>query len=562
MTSTAVSDHAATTPQLHSTQFWFFHLAPLRRTVPVVLVTAASVLVARVFTPEWWVPALIAVLVPAIALTPRGGANIAGFLGRKFTSTRQKFANSSSPVNNSPFDVPLPDGGSYGMRWDGARLITMLRIEAQPRTVVRLSASGLLGDDMLPLAEIARCLDQFDISLSSVEVICVGARSAGTGAVARTYETILGPLPAVAQRTVWVVLRLDPLANADAVRRRGGGPTGALRSATVATRRVANRLAARGLSATALSAAEMSQAVSQLTHSAPFEELTETAHGVEHDGLHHTVYRIAPEGLGAKGIAEIWSTPTVSTTVAVRVRRTAGTEPDGQVAVTATARFVARDTPAVAASPDLLPLPGDRRRAWLFGLPRATGALAPEPAPYFGAIDALHDIPLPIAGCGQLIGADDSGMGVALPLVGGHVHRVEIIGSPLVAKQVILRAIALGASVVVHTDRHDEWKPMLTYVDVPQALTLASWSAGSQQAGSYRFATMVVFDGIAPTGHYSDATAVLLRDHGSEPTEFEPEITLIEDPDTANRVTVRTAAGETGVRMVATPDELRFVGAR
>ncbi|WP_083883710.1 type VII secretion protein EccE [Nocardia higoensis] len=567
MTSTAVSDNpgnTSTAPRLHSTQFWFFRLLPLGRTLPVLVLAAVSAFVATVFAKQWWIPALVATLVIVVALTPRKGTNIAAWVGRKFTFAWQRFSNGSPVVNHSPFDVPLPDGGSYGMRWDGTRLITMLRIEAQPRTVVRLSPSGLLGDDMLPLPEIARCLDQFDISLASIDIISTGSRSAGTGAVARAYESILGPLPAVANRTVWVVLRLDPLANAHAVDRRGGGPTGTLRAAGVATRRVANRLAARGLSATVLSATEMSQAVTQLTHRAPLDEFVETSDSVEHDGLHHTTYRITPEGLGPKGIAEVWSAPTVATTITVRLQRAPERRPgaDGRIAVTATARFVTREKPITITSAGLRPLTGLQRRALLFGLPLATGVPVLPLERYLGEPDALDDLPMPIAGCGQLIGADDSGQGVALPLVGRHVHRVEIIGSLLVAKQVILRAIALGAGVVVHTTRHEQWRPMLAYIDVPQALTLATWPAGSQQAGSYRFATMVVFDGTTPTGHYSDATVVLLRPHGSEGGDFEPDVTLVEDEHTPNRVTVRTASGETGVHMVATPEELIYVGAR
>ncbi len=449
------------------------------------------------------------------------------------------------------------------MRWDGDRLITMLRIDAQPRTVTRLSPSGLLGDDMLPLAEIARCLDQFDIRLAAIDVISTGSRSAGTGAVARAYESILGPLPAVAHRTVWVVLRLDPLANAAAVDRRGGGAEGTLRSAVVATRRVANRLAARGLSAVALSATEMNQAVAQLTLGAAPEEFAETTDSLTHNGFHHTTYRMTPEALGSRGVAEVWSTPTVTSTITVRLQRVpdAGTAAAGAIAVTATARFATRDTPCRVRSAGLIPLPGKQRRALLFSLPLGTGVAALPLDSYLGPRDALAQVPMPIAGCGQLIGADSSGQGVALPLVSRHVRRVEVIGSPLVAKQVILRAIALGASVVVHTNRHDAWRPMVGYVDMPQALTLATWSAGSQQASSYRFATLVVFDGIVPSGHHSDATVMVLRQHGPVADGFEPDITLIEDQGTANLVTVRTESGETSVYMVATPEELRYVGA-
>lgn len=449
------------------------------------------------------------------------------------------------------------------MRWDGDRLITMLRIDAQPRTVTRLSPSGLLGDDMLPLAEIARCLDQFDIRLAAIDVISTGSRSAGAGAVAQTYESILGPLPAVAHRTVWVVLRLDPLTNAAAVARRGGGAEGTLRSAVVATRRVANRLAARGLSAVALSATELSEAVAQLTLGTTPEEFEETKDSLAHNDFHHTTYRMTPEALGPRGIAEVWSTPTVASTITVRLQRVPGAGPGtgGAVAVTATARFVARDAPCRVRSAGLIALPGKQLRALLFSLPLGTKVPALPLDSYLGPPDALDRVPMPIAGCGQLIGADSSGQGVTLPLVSRHVRRVEVIGSPLVAKQIILRAIALGASVVVHTNRHDEWRPMVGHAGISPALTLATWAAGSQQASSYRSATLVVFDGIAPSGHHSDATVLVLRRDGQTTDGFEPDITLVADPRIANLVTVRTDTEQTSVRMVATPEELRYLGA-
>ncbi|WP_327362280.1 type VII secretion protein EccE, partial [Mycobacteroides abscessus] len=87
-----------------------------------------------------------------------------------------------------------------------------------------------------------------DITLDSIDVLSQGARSHGHTEMAAVYDGVLGPLPAIAQRTVWVAIRFDPSRCADAVRRRGGGREGILRAATTATRRVANRLTEAGLS--------------------------------------------------------------------------------------------------------------------------------------------------------------------------------------------------------------------------------------------------------------------------------------------------------------------------
>src|SRR5256885_6838851 len=118
----------------------------------------------------------------------------------------------------------------------------MLRLEPPPDPTTWLRPGGLDAGQLLPLTEVANCLSQFDITLSSIDVISTGARTASNGPVAWLYDRILGPLPAIARRTVWLVLRLDPLTNAEAVDNRGGAGAGALRTAIIATRPVANRL--------------------------------------------------------------------------------------------------------------------------------------------------------------------------------------------------------------------------------------------------------------------------------------------------------------------------------
>lgn len=549
---------------LSSPQHWLFRMLPLRHVVPVLLVANAIALIAIASGAPIYAAAVGGALIVPIALVPFRGTCLAAFLADEFAFRWHGLRHRSTGDNHAPFDVPVPGGGSYGMRWDGERLITMLRIDAAPHTVTLLSPSGLNTGDMVPLPEIARCLDQFDIELASIDVISTGARTSDAGPVARIYEQILGPLPAVAHRTAWVVLRLDPLANAPAVDRRGGGSTGTLRSAIVATQRVANRLAAHDLTVSVLSAAEITAAVHQLTHNADLTQLTETPHGVEYNGIHFVTYRMTPEALGPRGLAEVWATPSLSTTVTLRLRRATGapahqprTGP-ATISVSASVRFDARDEPPRISVPGLLPISGRQRRALLDQLPISSRGPGLPSEDYLGTPDSLSDLLTPVIGCGQVIGADSSGQGVALPLVGQYVRRVEIVGELLIAKQVILRAIALGATVVVHTNRHEAWRSMVDRVGAPHALSLASWSAGSQQASSYRSATVVLFDGIPPTMHHSDATVMVLRATRGDDT-FNPDVVLVEDPQTASLVTVHTADDTTTVHMVATPDEMRYL---
>jgi len=539
---------------------------PLRRVLAVLSVANAVALAALIFGAAPVVAAGVAVALFVLLLTPVRGTSAAAYLSEKFTFAKQRFRRHRASADRAPFDVPLPDGGSYGMRWDGRYVITVLRLDAPPPFVTRLNPSGLSTGDKVPLPELARCLDQFDIELATIDVISTGARTAAEGAVARLYDQILGPLPAVAHRTVWVVLRLDPLANAAAADRRGGGSTGVLRTVIVATQRVANRLAARGLTASVLSGAELNSVVHQLTRGVDLADFTELPDALEHDGLRTTTYRVELDALGPRGFADMWTTSTIATTVTMRLRRAPG-EPGRPAADTGGARIdvsaLARFTTGTAASvpdlPGLIPLPGSQYRALVQTLPIDNADFALTEESVIGDADALTELTTPIAGCGQLIGADDVGQGVAMPLISAHVRRVEIIGAVLIAKQVILRAIAIGATVVVHTNRHEAWRTMVDYVG-SSALTLAAWSAGSQQANSYRSANVVVYDGVPVTGHHSGTTVIQVREPGAAPSGFEPDVTLSESEETANVVAIRSATGTATVRMVATPFEIAYLG--
>lgn len=564
--TTEIAGDRDAAPPLHSRQFWLFRALPLHLLLTVVLLATMIALVVLACGAPSWAAAITAVLVLVVGLLPIRGEPVAGRIVEKIAARREKFSANSTIVHHPPFDVPLPDGGSYGMRWDGGKLITMMRIDGHPSSVTLLNPSGFSSGEMVPLPEIARCLDQFDIGLDSIDVISKGSRTSDAGPVAKLYEQILGPLPAVAHRTVWVVLRFDPLSNSAAVDRRGGGSTGTLRSAIIATRRVTNRLAARDLSVSVLSAAEMTAAIGQLTHNATLDELIETPHSVEHNGIHYSTYQMTPEALGPRGLAEVWANSSLATTVTLRLDRTsarlARTGADtATLSVTAMVRFDTRYQPAEVNIPGLVAVPRKQRQLFLHSLPIGAQGQPPPLDSYFGTAGSLTALFTPVAGCGQLVGADASGQGVALPLVGHHVRRVEITGSLLVAKQVILRAIALGAAVVVHTNRHEQWRPMVAHVDAPQSLTLGSWSAGSQQASVYRTATVFVYDGIAPSNHHSDATVIVLRSETDGSTEhFSPDVTIAEEPDTANLVTVRTEDGSATVYMVATPAEMNYLG--
>ncbi|UFS95432.1 type VII secretion protein EccE [Nocardia huaxiensis] len=560
---------------LRDTEFWLFTDLPLHVLIPLGLFAAlaAWTAVALDLSPIW--SAVIGTAVFAVGAVPvrrRRPRGPAAMLADRITlAVRRWRARGATESETEPFDVPLPEGGVYGMHWNGGLLVTMLRIDPPPDTLTLLRPGSISTDQLLPLDEIAGCLGQFDITLDSVDVIALGARTSDAGPLGRLYDQIVGPLPAIAHRTVWLVLRLDPLANATAVDNRGGGAVGTLRTAMIATRRVANRLAAHDISASVLSASEMNAALCRLTRGVPVTDFVETPEALVHEGIHLASYDMDSAHIDSGGFADIWATPSLCTTITVRLRpardRVLGGQPGDAVTVHAMVRFDTATAPSEPPVSGLRPLTGQQLTALLDCLPAQP--IHRRDDGYRGPRDALLGITVPTAGCGQLIGADDAGQGIAVPLIGDGTRHVEVVGRLGLAQQVILRALALGARAIVHTDRPEQWQAMVLRVDMPQALSLAPRTAGAtahtppptpQPSAVFPTTTVVVFDGIEPTLLAGGATVVHVRAPEEPPTDSDPDVVLTQDPAHPTRITVRTPSTEVTVTMVTTPDEMGYIG--
>ncbi|NKY88786.1 type VII secretion protein EccE [Nocardia veterana] len=567
-------EHSRTAEVLRDPEFPLLRAYPLRLVIPVLLLAAAAAWGALAGGLPVVAAAGIGVAVAVVALAPvrrRDPRTVAGIcalvLGYRWRRRRDR--DRSYP---EPFDVPLPEGGSYGLRWDGDRLITMLRIEPPPDTLTLLRRGALSTDQLLPLAEIARCLGQFDITLTSIDVISTGSRTARTGFVAQLYDRILGPLPAIAHRTVWLVLRLDPLANAEAVESRGGGATGTIRTAVIATRRVANRLAARDIEVSVLTANEMNSAVRRLLHGHTLDELDETPEALRCGELHLTSYEIGSELIDSASFATLWATPSVATTVSLRLKpapqRSGRTDAPAAIVLDAVVRFDTTTPYTAPPVPGLRALPGRQLPTLLDTLPIGSRARRGADPGHRGPITALAEIMVPTAGCGQLIGADATGQGIAVPLVGEGTRHVEVVGKLDLAQQVVLRAIALGARSIVHTDRPEAWQSMVRNIGAPQLLSLAPRLSGTGShviapgisGPTFHLPTVLVFDGIVPASSSGGATIVHIRSPHEQGGHFVPNVTLFQDESAPNVITVRTPAAQATVQMVTTPDEMRYIG--
>ncbi|OBJ52937.1 type VII secretion protein EccE [Mycobacterium sp. 1423905.2] len=473
---------------------------------------------------------------------------------------RRRNRKGARKVPAEPFDVPMADGALIGFRWDGRTLMSLLQIEENPQAMTIMEPGVTVSGETVPVQALVECLQQFDITLDSIDVLSQGARSQGHSQVAAVYDAVLGPLPAIAQRNVWIAIRFDPSRCADAVRRRGGGREGILRTATTATRRVANRLTEGGLRARILTAGEIGQATNQLTDGVDFGTVEETWRTCREGRFRLRSFAIKPDMLTTAGLGLLWTVPSYSTTMCLTLCRQ---RPRGPVHIRGLARFDTHGRARIhlrglthlrghqySALAATLPVPPPPRQVdnWAYTTADADGD------------KALRHLDVPASGCGQVVGADDHGRAVALSLFGPQIRRVEIAGTLHLAQQVVLRSLALGAHVLVHSRRPNMWRTMVDEVEDHDLLWVSDFNRGSMQAGSDRNYSVEMFDGVAEQSVRVGVTAIIVMPPNSPVTANADVALELLDLDT-DTVKVSTRAGSSVVTMVATDEEMRYLKA-
>ena len=533
-------------------------LLPLVDLIVLQLLVTAGLVTAIALRLPGWQGAAAGLAVALLLVLRLRGTSLPRLIALRtgFWWQRRKRAEKKTPAE--PFDVRMPDGALIGFRWDGRTLLSLLKIEENPQAMTIMEPGMTVSGETVPVQALVDCLRQFDITLDSIDVLSQGARSQGHSQVAAVYDAVLGPLPAIAQRNVWIAVRFDPARCAGAVRRRGGGRDGILRTATTATRRVANRLTESGLRTRVLSASEIGQATNQLTDGVSLATVEETWRTCREGRFRLRSFAIKPRMLTTGGLGLLWTIPSYSTTVClslrhdrvrgpIQVRGLARFDPHGRVRIHLAdlTHLRGHQFSALAASLPV-PQPGRQVKHWAYTAGDADGDK-----------DFEH-LQVPASGCGQVIGADEHGRAVALALFGPQIRRVELSGTLHLAQQVVLRSLALGAHVLVHTRRPTMWRSMVEEVDDHDLLWVTDFNRGSMQAGSDRNYSVEMFDGVAEHSVRVGVTAMVVLPPNSAVTPNADVALELLDMNT-DTVKVSTRAGSSVVTMVATDEEMRYI---
>ena len=532
-------------------------LLPLPDLLVLQLLVAAGTVTAPKLGFPGWQGGLAGLAMALIVVWRFRGTTLPRLIAARAGFWRQRRLRSQKTTPAEPFDVPTPDGALIGFRWDGSTLMSLLKIEENPQAMTIMEPGSTLSGETVPVLALVESLQQFDITLDSIDVLSQGARSQGRSQVAAVYDAVLGPLPAIAHRHVWIAIRFDPSKCADAVRRRGGGGRdGILRAATTATRRVANRLTEGGLRTRVLTAGEIGQATNQLTDGVDLVTVEETWRTCREGRFRLRSFAIKPGMLTTAGLGLLWTIPSYSTTMSLSLRRD---HPRGPVAIRGLARFDTHGRARIQLR-GLTPLRGKQYSALAASLPVPPPARPVRNWAYSTGDPSVDfaSLCVPASGCGQVIGADEDGRAVALALFGPQIRRVEIAGTLHLAQQVVLRSLALGAHVLVHSRRPAKWRTMVDEVDDHDLLWVTDFNRGSLQAGADRNYSVEMFDGVAEQPVRVGVTAIVVAPPESAVTANADVALQLLDLDT-DTVKVSTRAGSSVVTMVATDEEMRYL---
>ncbi|MBF6337355.1 type VII secretion protein EccE [Nocardia abscessus] len=444
------------------------------------------------------------------------------------------------------------DGRSLGLYWDGSRVVTVVEVLPPPGGLTRIARTTVHASHLLPLAELAKCLNQHDILLSGIDIISHGHRSRSGTPAGKIYESLLGPLPATAHRTVWLAISFDAVACPEATDRRGGGAEGASRAVTIATQRIMRTLEDADCNARILTAPEIRKAVLQITSGYDPRALEHRWRYAEIGNSVNVGSAVDPKRLDSDLLAQLWVAPSRGTTVAVRLRPGNSAE---SVNIGAAWRLTARELPERSELPGMVSMNGRHRDGLLAHLPIAVPGVDDTVPMIEHLIDVVDDLHLPSSGCGQLIGSDDEGNGVAVRIVGAGISTVYVAGELYLAQQLVFRALAVGERILIRTDRARAWENLVTTIGNPERLTIAVETHQSD-AGF----TATVVDGVlAPAPHAGVTTIYATGDPMGWPAS-RPDLAIHQPGAIGNHVVLRTGTAQVDLTLVSIPSEATYIG--
>lgn len=518
---------------------------PLPRTRTIVVAEiSALVLVAALTTvgvrSTWPVIAGVVMVVAALATVRVHDRNLAGWVTWWLRGRHQPDQAAALPDG---VDVHRGDH-SCGVLRDSATATAVVEICGTEYTPTVLSGSGhAMTSNTIPLEVVAEQMIQpGPLVLAGIDVVDTGFRVRRAQGYPPLYSSVLTEHPARGNASTYALVRLDISASAQGLLLRS--------SVEDATAAVADRfvcaLQESGCRARALSMADIGLLVDDLAGPLLSGASTAQHRYLNNDDSYWASYVYSAEDITAANLNDVWSWRVDAAVSTVTFRR----GDDGRVRLSAMVRTQTPQRPALAPTVYLNTPVGDQVRAALAcvpGGPRMPDLPSVE-------LDAVEGLAMPIGSAGQLIGYVSTGgrrQLVLLPLTDPQRDtRVLVRTGIMYARQLLLRAAAIGHPVSVYTDTPQKWaglheqEPLIEIHRSPTATPVLA-------------PHIVVKDRQDGASPVTAATIVSMSTDTSYPKGLAPDISFTQIDD--HTVAVHTAKGQTKVTIATFPDEQSYL---
>lgn len=372
------------------------------------------------------------------------------------------------------------------------------------------------------------------------------APDAGAGPAGVSYRQLTDGRLAARSRAVLAVRVLRPEGWSDAELRR---------ALAGAVRRIVRRLGP--LTARPLGGPAALRVVAELAHHEPGAPVRESWPAVTAGGLTQATYRLRrwpdpPGEAGRRLVPRLLALPATATTVALCVGPRAAADA-APVPAELTVRLAARTAAELSvAERALRRLAGDLGAAvrrldgeHLTGL-AATLPLAVARGGATVAGPALAALELPLGESGLMVGTNRHGGGVTVRLFGPGPTRVLLVGGVRAAQLMALRALALGARVVVRTSRPRAWEPFVRGVGGAVPLVPPGRPVGGAPGSPLRPLLLVADGGAPPAEAGPWCSVLLLRDElvaGDGPVLARADLAILQPLDAGEAALAGAALG-------------------
>ncbi|GBG40585.1 hypothetical protein MmonteBS_49570 [Mycobacterium montefiorense] len=283
---------------------------------------------------------------------------------------------------------------------------------------------------------------------------------------------------------------------------------------------MAKRLRECGILAQTLSAAQFDAMTELLLEHMPADTVRERWSTMRFDNVYATTCVVNPEKLAGTGIDTLWRWPADRTVVTIKLADTADGVQAGALVRYVSDRRIRRKQVRRWMPGALWWTPGIQRRLLQAALLGSDFGFAAEIATIkLADLGPLH---IPIGPAGQMIGrAGETAVAISLWNDNEHPRRLRIDARVhlALAHQLVLRAVATGAVVSVHTDDRARWQSLITAVDDPDRLFLAA--AGAKYSG------IAVFDRKPVSAVAARSVMVLSLPHDGPPGDG-VDVTLVQ----------------------------------